>query len=544
MRISLLGPVAVEDDDGTTIVLKAAKERSLLSVLALTAGQEVGTDALMWALWGEEPPAAARKTLQTYVWNLRQAFGSHRIDTCPSGYRLAVDPDEVDVHRFRDLTRRGDAAMRRGEVSQACSLLRDALALWRGRPFADVAQHTGLAAEVARLEQEHVSAVEARIAADLADGRHHELVGELEGLTRVHPFRERLWGQLMVALYRTGCQAEALAAYQRARSILSEELGLEPGGELRRIESAVLNHEIESGTHGAAAGVLATEAIRPSPVRYALTSDGVAIAHQVAGTGPVDILAIPGYVHHLDIWWNAPTDRLVRRLTSIGRLTVFDKRGMGLSDRPESVEVADWTLDALAVLDAAGIDQAVILGVAAGSLTAVELAARHPARVRALVLHGGFARQLAAPGYDIGWDPAVIDSYAAHLEQGWGTGVAISSAAPSLGSDPAVRAYWARYQRLSASPTGAIHLLRASVAADVRHLLGAVHVPTLVLHAERDMLVPVAQARYVADHIDGAELVTLDSDVHLICVSDVLEQVADHIESFVARLSAAAPAPA
>lgn len=536
VRISLLGPLVVEGDGGGAMVLNAAKERSLVTVLALSPGRDVGTDTLMWALWGDEPPAAARKTLQTYIWNLRQAFGSDRIATCPTGYRLLVDDGDVDVHRFRDLTRKGDEAMRRGEVALARSQLADALALWRGRPFADVAQHTGLATEAERLEQERLSALEARIAADLADGRHHELVGELEALIDAHPFRERLWGQLMVALYRGGRQADALAAYQRARAVLAEELGLEPGGELRRVESAVLNHEIGISTHGSTTDALPTGSIRPTPVRYARTADGTAIAYQVAGSGAVDVLAVPGYVHHLDIWWNAPTDRLVRRLTSTGRLVVFDKRGMGLSDRPDAVDVDAWTLDALAVLDAAGIERAVILGVAAGAITALQLAAQHPDRVRALVLHEGFARQLVAPDYDIGFEPAIIDAYADNMERGWGTGVALSSAAPSLAHDPTVRAYWARYQRLSASPTGAVRLLHASAEADVRELLSSIHVPTLVIHAKGDLLIPLAQGRYVADHIAGADFIVLDSDVHLICVSDVLEQVADHIEAFVQRL--------
>ena len=533
MRISLLGPVEVEGNTGGAIRVNAAKERSLLATLALSAGRDVGTDTLMWALWGDEPPAAARKTLQTYVWNLRQAFGSERIETRPTGYRLSVPEDAVDVTTFRQLISRGDTAMRRGEVSQARALLAEALSLWRGQPFADVAQHTGLATESARLEQEYLSALEARIAADLACGCHHELVGELEALVRVHPFRERFWGQLMVALYRSGRQADALAAYQRVRTVLAEELGLEPGGELRRLETAILSHSLDPEVDPPV-----PHAIRPTPVRYARTPDDVAIAYQMAGDGPVDIVAIPGYVHHLDIWWNAPTDRLIRRLTAIGRLVVLDPRGMGLSDRPDAVNVDDWMLDALAVLDAAGVEQAVLFGVAAGSVTALRLAAEHPERVKALIIHSGYARQLAAPDYDIGWPQEIIDDYAAHVERGWGTGVALSSAAPSLASDPAVRAYYARYQRLSASPSAAVRHLRASTEADVRHLLGQIRVPTLVLHGERDVLVPVAQGRFVADNIDGAEFVSLDSDVHLICVSDVLEQVADHIQHFLARIGA------
>jgi DNA-binding SARP family transcriptional activator/pimeloyl-ACP methyl ester carboxylesterase len=544
VRVRLLGPVEIEDDEGGSHVLGAAKERSLVASLALAGGTVVSTDALLWALWGEDPPSAARKTLQTYVWNLRQTLGADRVVTDPVGYRLRIEADDVDVHRFRSLVSSGDAALRAGRAGEARLHLAEALGLWRDDPFTGVAQHTGLAAEAVRLQQERLSALEARIGADLAVGLHRELVGELEQLVRQHPFRERLWGHLMIALYRSGRQADALAAYQRVRAVLLDELGLEPGGDLRRIEGAVLRHEppaasgldddIDTGT--------AIDPIRTSPVRYARAADGISVAYQTAGTGPLDILSIPGYIHHLDIWWNAPTDGLVRTLTSLGRLLVFDKRGIGLSDRPETIDVDGWTLDALGVLDAAGAERAVVFGVSAGALTAIQLAARHPERVRALVLFGAYSRHLAAPDYEEGHDPAVIEAYARHLEARWGTGVALSSAAPSLAHDDVVREYWARYQRLSASPAAAMRFLRAASEADVRHLLAEVRVPTLVVHAERDVLVPVAQGRYVADHIDGAEFVSLDSDVHLICVSDVLDQLAAHVRRFLDGLAVGTPA--
>lgn len=537
VRVRLLGPIETEDDDGTPFALGAAKERSLVAALALAVGSVVSTDALIWALWGEDPPKVARKTLQTYVWNLRRAFGHHRVGTNSFGYRLVVSPDDVDVHRFRALVREGDAARRSGDTASARTALHEALRLWRGEPFTGVAQHTGLAAEAVRLEQERLAAIEARIAADLDVGQHAELVAELELLVSQHPFRERLWGHLMVALYRCGRQADALAAYQRARQILLDELGLEPGGELRRIQQAVLCHDLGPAVDGSDVETVPGDAIRPSPVRYARTSDGFNIAYQVAGNGGVDVLSIPGYIHHLDIWWNAPTDRLVRTLTSLGRLFVFDKRGIGLSDRPENVSLDGWVRDALGVLDAVGSERAVLLGVSAGAVTALQLAADYPERVQGLVIFDGYARQLAAPDYDIGHDPDVVDAYMQRLEAGWGTGVELSSAAPSLAKDPVVKAYWARYQRLSASPAAAMRYLRATLEADVRSVLPKVRVPTLVIHAERDLLVPVAQGRYLAEHIPGAEFVTLDSDVHLICVSDVIAELAEHVRSFVDRIT-------
>jgi DNA-binding SARP family transcriptional activator/pimeloyl-ACP methyl ester carboxylesterase len=541
VQLRLLGSIEIDADDGRSIVLSAAKERSLIAALALAAGATVTTDSLISSLWGEESPTAARKTLQTYVWNIRRALGSERVATEPVGYRLVVGRDEVDVHRFRTLVRHGDDALRQGRVDEARDKLGVAVALWRGEALTGVARHTGLASDAIRLEQEYLAALETRIAADLAGGCHHDLVGELEYLVREHPFRERLWGHLMVALYRSGRQADALAAYQRVRELLRDELGLEPGGELRRIEAAVLRHDLGSPEANSYRVGTPDESIRATPVRYARAADGVTVAYQSAGTGPLEILAIPGYIHHLDIWWNAPTDRLVRALTGMGRLTMFDKRGMGLSDRPETVDVDAWTLDALGVLDAIGAARAVVLGVSGGSLTAIQLAARHPERVSALVLFNGHARQLAGDDYAVGHDPAIVDAYARRLEAGWGTGVALDTAAPSLADDEHVHAYWARYQRLSASPTAAIRFLSATVKADVRLLLPAIDVPTLIVHAERDVLVPVAQGRYVADHIAGAEFVSLDSDIHLICVSDVLEQLAEAMTAFLGRVVSTRP---
>jgi DNA-binding SARP family transcriptional activator/pimeloyl-ACP methyl ester carboxylesterase len=523
------------------VELSAAKERSLLSTLALSPGHTVSTDALITALWGDDPPSAARKTLQTYVWNLRRSLGADVIATEPAGYTLRIAPADVDVGRFRALVRDGDVAMNAGDPAKASALLGEAVALWRGEPFGGVAAHTGLAGAAMCLEEEYLSALETRISANLAAGRHTELVGELEALVYEHPFRERFWGYLMVALYRSGRQADALATYQRARTLLVEELGLEPGGELRRFEESILRQDESLAAPDrldftVAAGAGTPSTIRRSPVRYARSRDGVSIAYQVAGDGPIDILAIPGFVTHLDIWWNAPTDGLVRRLTSIGRLISFDKRGMGLSDRPESVDSRRWVDDTIAVLDTVGAKDVVVLGIDGGTPTAIRLASMYPERVRALVIFGGGARSIAGPGYEIGHDRETVETFAANLEKGWGSGVAISFYAPSRANDPHVRDYWARYQQLSASPTAAMRYFWATVETDVTDLLPTINAPTLVLHPERDVIAPVAWGQYMADHIPNAEFVALDSDVDLICVSDVIDELGDHAQRFIERV--------
>ena len=241
--MNLLGPVRVDRSEGGEVLLGAAKERSLLAALALRPGSVMAVDALIDAIWGETAPASARKTLQTYVSNLRRALGPDAVATHPSGYSLRLQPEDTDVGCFRALVREGEQALRAGRAGPAREALAAALSLGRGQALPGVGRHTGLAAEAVRLEEEFLTALETRVEADLAAGSGADLVGELEILVRDHPFRERLWSHLLVALYRSGRQADALAAYQRARRLLRDELGLPPGGELQRLERAILGQD-------------------------------------------------------------------------------------------------------------------------------------------------------------------------------------------------------------------------------------------------------------------------------------------------------------
>ena len=237
MDFRILGPLEVEQEDGL-LGLGGRKQRALLAMLLLHANEVVSRDRLIDELWGDSPPETAQNALQVHVSHLRRVLGPDRIETCPPGYRLRVESNELDADRFEHLVSEAHTA----PAADAAERLRLALAIWRGPALADLDDMLARPERV-RLDEERMSALELRIAADLDLGRHEELVPELEGLVREYPLRERLCGQLMVALYRSGRQADALEVYGQGRRTLDEELGLQPGEELRRLERAILEQD-------------------------------------------------------------------------------------------------------------------------------------------------------------------------------------------------------------------------------------------------------------------------------------------------------------
>jgi len=228
MDIRILGPLEVLEG-GRALELGGAKQRAVLAMLALNANRAVSLDQLAEALWDEQPPGSARKALQVYASQLRKVLGRDRLQTKGGGYLLRVGGDELDLLRFERL--RDD-----GEIEAA-------LALWRGEPLADLGDHRFARAGAARLEELRLACLEHRIERDLAAGRHADVIGELEALAGDHPLRERPRELLMLALYRSGRQAEALEAYQSARTTLTDELGLEPGRELRDLHQRILRQD-------------------------------------------------------------------------------------------------------------------------------------------------------------------------------------------------------------------------------------------------------------------------------------------------------------
>jgi DNA-binding SARP family transcriptional activator len=245
LEFRILGPLEVWYRE-RRFTLAGQKRRALLAFLLLNANRVVASDHLIDALWGEDPPETGAKALQMQVTELRKALAvasDSVVVTRPPGYLVDVEPGALDLERFETLAEEGRLALARGTPAEAAERLREALALWRGPPLAEFSFAPFARAAAGRLEELRLAALEKRIEADLALGRHGDIVAELEELITDHPFRERLRGQLMLALYRAGRQADALSLYQETRRELADELGIEPGHALRDLHKAILRHE-------------------------------------------------------------------------------------------------------------------------------------------------------------------------------------------------------------------------------------------------------------------------------------------------------------
>jgi len=242
LNFRILGELEVVDGQ-RRLALGGAKQRSVLAVLILHRGEVVSTDRLIDELWGERPPATAAKTVQVYISHLRKLLGDGVVVTRGRGYMLDVAADQVDAGRFERLAAAGRASLNDGDAVAASATLREALALWRGPALADFAYEPFAQTEGARLEEARLGALEDRVEADLALGEHASLCSELNAQVERHPLRERLQGQLMLALYRAGRQAEALERYRAARRSLQDELGIEPSRRLQELQRRILEQD-------------------------------------------------------------------------------------------------------------------------------------------------------------------------------------------------------------------------------------------------------------------------------------------------------------
>jgi DNA-binding SARP family transcriptional activator/DNA-binding beta-propeller fold protein YncE len=346
MKYQVLGPIAVEDG-AHSILPQGPKQRALLAILLLRSNQFVSRDVLIDELWGDTPPPGAAHSLEAHISRLRKLLrpnGGQVLVTRPGGYRLDVAEDELDLTRFGRLVQDGELALRAGDPGRAASLFREALSLWRGPPLEDVASEPFAQIETQRLESRRLAAYEDLFEAELAVGRHAEVATELEAVGGQNPLRERLQGQLMLALYRSGRQPEALEVYRTARRHLVAELGLEPSLELRELEQAVLRQDPALAAVAAPAPPSQPHTTpsprRPFSLRIALVSAAAVVllagvvGGLVIGLGGRSTLSsvAPGSVAIID-----PADGSIERVAHVGS----DPMGLAATDERIWVTILD-----------------------------------------------------------------------------------------------------------------------------------------------------------------------------------------------------------
>ncbi|HEY7652047.1 MAG TPA: alpha/beta fold hydrolase, partial [Methylomirabilota bacterium] len=375
------------------------------------------------------------------------------------------------------------AAFERGVAQGTRDALREATALHRGElleslrldeaPFDD-----WLAAERQRLRELALNALEKLLAMDLAAGALEQAVGTGLRLLALDPLREGVHRTLMDLYVRQGRRTAALRQYQRCVEVLQRELGVAPEAATTRRFREI---QSDAPPEPAAAALPTTRYVR---------SGDVNLAYQVVGEGPPDLVLVPGWVSNVECFWEEPrVARFLRQLASIGRLILFDKRGTGLSDRvpPNALPTLEQRMtDVRAVMDAVGSKRATLVGYSEGGSMCALFAATYPDRAAGLVMIGSYARMIQAPDHP--WGPSADDyaRYVELVERDWGGPLGIARRAPSAMNDEAFSRWWARFLRMSASPGAAAALLDINRELDLRHVLPAIRVPTLVLHAVGD----------------------------------------------------------
>jgi DNA-binding SARP family transcriptional activator/pimeloyl-ACP methyl ester carboxylesterase/class 3 adenylate cyclase len=550
----VLGPLEVTAD-GRPAKLAGARSRAVLAMLLVHANQVVSSDRLIEELWPGHPPRKAADSLQVRMSELRKALRSageaDRLATRPPGYLLQVAPDELDALRFERLAAEGNAALAVGDAASAVQLLDQALALWRGSALADIDSVPSVRSAAGRLDEERLAALESRGEALLACGRHRDLIANLETLTGAYPLRERFWSQRMLALYRAGRQADALRAYHELRDILVAELAIEPGPELRELHAQILRQDPvldrlaggspDSGLDGRAGAPTRGDPGAVPQIRYAQTSDGIHIAYLVTGQGERDIVFVPGLMSHLELLWEDPqTAGFLRQLATLGRLIMFDKRDTGLSDRtPGDMSLAERIEDLQAVMGAAGSSRAVLFGYSEGAPMSLLFAATHPARVTALILGSASACWFSGPGYPCGQGTReMFDALTGIAAHRWGQGATIEWYMQSRAGSARMRAAFARFERMAISPNSFLRMLRMIRDIDVRAVLPAIHVPTLVIQRTSDRITPPCHGRYLASHISGARYFEQPGDHSLrFAASGNSEALYAEIAGFLAQAS-------
>ncbi|MBZ9775349.1 alpha/beta fold hydrolase [Mesorhizobium sp. CO1-1-8] len=544
-------------DDTVAVPVFGRKARAMVAYLALQSGHSQSREKLAALLWGTNSDSQARTNLRQALSAVRKAMHA------PGGGRLMTDGDsitldlnglDVDVARFE--------ALAAGSSPQH---LEQALAVYRG----DLLEGFGLKEEPfedwLRVERERLRTTAIAVLEKLV--AHYSttkgLASGVRAATRLlawEPLREDIHRALMRIYAAQGRFNLALKQYERCRDALRRQLALQPEPETRKLYEDLRARRMTSDAATRAAGGSASrpdasrslpaqgderpdvsgQPIRP-PTHY-VKSAGSNIAYQVTGGGPVDMIYVPGWVSNLDVHWTSPrVVHLFQRLGTFSRLIRMDKRGTGLSDRNAGFQTLEERMeDVRAVLDAAGSKHTVLFGSSEGGNMCMLFAATYPARTAALVLHGSFAKGIWAKDYPWAKSREQVEEELAAIERDWGEPADLTSAAPSLMNDAFERQWFATFLRNSASPADAISLWRWNTEIDVRDILPAIHVPTLIIQRSGDRWIKREEGQYLAKRIVGARYLELEGDDHAIWGQNS-DGLVDEIEAFVTGALPATP---
>jgi len=507
--VQVLGTASITVADRPAIRLER-KAREALSILAVRAPAAVGMDELARLLWDDPPPSAV-KTIRAHLSRIRAALSGADIERVGrDGYRLAIEPSLLDVGVVAAARTRARRLLADGRPDNAALVLAEARALWRGDPelpdtVAAAALAQGWRQERRLLVHEHLACVVAGTEPALA-------IAELEQLTAADPLDEPMWVQYIRALHRAGRQAEALQAAASARAALVE-VGLDPGSALRDAQAAVL---AEGPVGSGAARPPSTRSPAPPitvAVQYATGDNGTTAYTRLSDRG-ADLVVLNPAMITIDGLLDEPHARAaLDRLGEQATVICLDRHGIGLSDPLDErrTPLDQWVADVRQVLDANAVDRADLFANFDTGLIALEFAARYPDRVRSLVLAQCFATYIRSPDYPYGRDETTTESMIRDSVTPAAPGEAIDTvaqAAPSVATDDGFRHWWNRIGRRAASPTVATTIRTIATRTDLRHRLGAVTAPTLVLHRRSCVNVDIGHARYLAEHLPDARLQT------------------------------------
>ncbi|CAN7667182.1 alpha/beta fold hydrolase [Mesorhizobium sp. LjNodule214] len=535
---------------GAAVPVFSRKARAMVAYLALQSGHSQSREKLATLLWGVNSETQARMSLRQAVSSVRKAMHASggRFMTDGDNVALHLDGLDFDVARFEALAAR-----------PALEDLEQALLVYRG----DLLDGFGLKAEPfedwLRIERERlramaVAALDRLVAHYSATNDPASCVRAATRLLAMEPLREDIHRALMRAYAAQGRINLALKQYEHCRDALQRELKLQPEPETRHLHEELRTRRM---TPQATSRMAASAPLPPSPAHagersfggdpsrpptHYVKSAGINIAYQVTGDGPIDMIYVPGWVSNLDHAWQSPRlSHVLQRLGTFSRLIGMDKRGTGLSDRNVGLPALEERIeDVRAVLDAVGSKRTVLFGSSEGGPMCMLFAATYPERTAALVLNGAYASGRWSKDYPWAKTSEQVEEDLAVVERDWGAAADMSNAAPSLMSDTFEREWFAAYLRNSASPADAIALWRWGTEIDVRDILPAIHVPTLIVQTTGDRWVKREEGRYLATHIEGARYVELAGRDHVIW-GENSDRLVDEIQAFVTGALPAAP---